>query len=263
MDVIVVGGRGTVGKHVCSELAARGHRAVVLGRGDRLADARGEAIVHCAGASVVMGLGHGWRGYGAVDVPLGVEVAARARQLRARVVYVAAANGPAHASCAYVRAHERVAAALGELDSCVVRATGFHAAFAALLPFARRGWLVDVGDGRALTNPIDERDLATICVDALLGRERSISAGGPEVLTRAQLFEIIAAAAGRRVRTVRVPAWLAALGAPALRIAHPRIGQFAQFALALARHDNVAPALGTRRLEDYLGSASTRARKAG
>ena len=263
MDVVVIGGLGTVGKHVCRELAARGHHAIVLGRGDRIAEARGDAIVHCAGASVAMSLGHGWRGYGAVDVPLGRQVAELARRLRARVVYVAAAYGPAHARCAYVRAHERVAAELRDLDSCIVRATGFHAAFAALLPLARRGWLVDVGSGRARTNPIDERDLAAICVDALSGRERELAAGGPDVMTRAQLFELVAAAAGTRVRTVRVPCWLARLGGPALRVLHPRIGQFAQFALALARHDNVAPAIGRRRLVDYLDSSSTRARSAG
>jgi uncharacterized protein YbjT (DUF2867 family) len=262
MDVLVIGGRGTLGKHVCADLAARGHRVRPAGRRDRLADARADAIVNCAGASVALAPGHGWRGYGAIDVPVGLAAVELARQWRARLVYVAVQHPPALAACTYVAAHERVAASIRDIDGCVVRATGFFAAFAALLPLARRGWLVDVGDGRARTNPIDERDLATVVVDALLGGAREIAAGGPDVMTRAQLFEQVAAAAERRVRIVRAPVWLSRAGAAALRIVHPRIGQFAQFATYLARHDVIAPVAGARRLVDYLAAEAFTARAA-
>jgi uncharacterized protein YbjT (DUF2867 family) len=255
MDVLVIGGRGTLGRWVCDELAARGHRARAVGRRDRLDQTRAEAIVNCAGASVAIAPRRGWRGYGAVDVPIGHAAINLARDWRARLVYVGVHHPPALASCAYVAAHERVATAMREVDGCVVRATGFFAAFADLRPLARRGWLVDVGDGRARTNPIDERDLAAVVVDALFGDAREVAAGGPEVMTRAQLFEHVAATAGRRVRTVRAPVWLARVGAAALRVVHPRIGQFGQFATYLARHDLIAPAAGKRRLADYLAQA--------
>ena len=75
MRAIVLGGTGGVGKLVCAELARRGFTARGLGR--RAGDARApevvsrlavgaQAIVNCAGASVALGLGHGWRGYRAV-----------------------------------------------------------------------------------------------------------------------------------------------------------------------------------------------------
>jgi len=73
----------------------------------------------------------------------------------------------------------------------------------------------------------------------------------PEILTRAELFEQIAAVAGRRVRILRVPAWLAGMGGAALRLVHPRIGQFAKFAVGLSRYDNIAPSLGTSTLASY------------
>jgi uncharacterized protein YbjT (DUF2867 family) len=253
MDVIVLGGHGTLGRIVRGELAARGHHPVVQPRGEPIGAA--PLIINCAGASVQMALGHGWRGYGAVDVPVGLAAAEAARRNGARLVYVAAHHQRALRKSAYVAAHERVAAAMRDLDGCVVRATGFYSAFGALLAMARRGWLADVGDGRARTNPIDERDLATIVVEAALGDLREVSAGGPEVMTRGELFEQIAAAAGRRVRMVRVPVWLARAGAVLARAVHPRIGQFAQFATLLARHDSIAPALGKRRLADYLAAA--------
>jgi uncharacterized protein YbjT (DUF2867 family) len=253
MEAIVLGARGTLGKLVCAELAARGHRAIAQRRDEAIA--RADVIVNCAGASTALALGRGWRGFRAVDVPIGLRAVEAARRDGARLVYVAAHHQQALRGCAYVAAHERVAEAMADVDGCVVRATGFYAAFADLLGFARRGWLFDVGAGRTRTNPICERDLATIVVDAALGTAREISAGGPEVMTRAELFAQVAAAAHRRVRTVRVPVWLARTGGLAMRALHPRIGQFAQFATLLARYDSIAPALGTTRLTDYLASA--------
>ena len=252
MHVLVIGGRGALGRHVCRELARRGQRVTAVGRGEPLVHA--DAIVNCAGASVVMGPGHGWRGYPAVDVPIGLAAVEAARRDRARLVYVAAHHPPALRGCAYIAAHERVAAAMRDLDGIVVRATGFFSAFAALLPLARRGWLADVGDGHVRINPIAETDLAAIVADVTVGRDgpRELAAGGPEVLRRREVFEIVAAAAGRRVRIVGIPLWLARIGTLALRPLHPRIAQFASFACGLSKHDVIAPALGTTRLEDYL-----------
>lgn len=268
MDVLVIGGGGTLGRLVCSELATRGHRAIPLGRRDGdlrdpdvIGRAKARVIVNCAGASVALGFGHGWRGYRAVDIPIGHAAVAAAHRTNARLVYVGVHHTPVLRDTAYVDAHERVAAAMKDLDGAVVRATGFYSAFAALLPLARRGLLVDVGDGKARTNPICERDLAEIIVDVALGGDgpRDVAAGGPEVFTRRELFEHVAACAGRDVRIAGMPVWLSAVGAAALRLVHPRMGQFAQFAVGLAKHDLIAPALGTTRLGDYLAGATAKA----
>ncbi len=156
MDVLVLGARGGLGRLVCEELAARGHRTRTVTRGEAhdaaalvRAAAGAAAIVNCAGASVALGLGHGWRGYRAVDTPIGLAAAAAARRAPARLVYVAVHHAPELARTAYVDAHERVVAAMRDLDGVVVRATGFFSAYAALLPLARRGILADIGDGRA------------------------------------------------------------------------------------------------------------------
>jgi hypothetical protein len=81
------------------------------------------------------------------------------------------------------------------------------------------------------------------------------------VLTRRELFELVAATARRRVRIVRAPVWLARGGSALLSLVHPRIGQFAQFAAALATNDSIAPALGTTRLADYMALHAPAARR--
>jgi uncharacterized protein YbjT (DUF2867 family) len=257
MDVLVLGARGTLGRLICEQVTARGRRAIPHTRGTPMPKA--DVIVNCAGASVAMALGHGWRGYRAVDVPIGLGAVAHAKATGARLVYVAAHFDPALRHCAYVDAHEQVAEAMRDVDGYVVRATGFFSAFAALVPMARRGILVDIGDGRARTNPICERDLAEIIVDVALGRggDREMSAGGPDILTRKELFELVASAANRHVRIFRVPAWLGRSGSALLSLVHPRIGQFARFAAALATHDGIAPSLGTTRLTDYLAPSAS------
>jgi uncharacterized protein YbjT (DUF2867 family) len=261
MDVLVIGGGGTLGRLVCGGLSERGHRAIPFGRKDGdlrdpdvLAAPGAQVIINCAGASVALGLGHGWRGYRAVDVPIGRAAIEAARRTGARLVYVAAHHTQALRSTAYIDAHERVAEAMREIDGYVVRATGFFSAYASLLPMARRGRLVDLGDGRARTNPICERDLAAIVADVALGDAgpREVSAGGPEVLTRRQIMEHVAAVAGRPVKIGAVPVGPMRVMAGLTRLFHPRIGQFMQFAVALAKHDAVAPALGTTRLAAYL-----------
>lgn len=248
MDVLVVGRGGGLGRLVCAELVARGHRVV---------EEHPRIVINCAGASVALALGKGWRGYRAVDVPVGLRAIETAKRHGARLVYVGVHHGPALRDTAYVDAHERVAEAMRDMDGCVVRATGFFSAYAALLPIAKRGFLVDIGDGSARTNPICEHDLAEIVVDVALGGDgpRDVSAGGPDVMTRRQIMELVAAQANRRVRIAGAPVWLGRIGSLALRAVHPRMGQFAQFAVGLAQHDVIAPTLGTSRLIDYLSGA--------
>lgn len=254
MDVLVVGKGGGLGRLVCAELVARGHRVV--------SDAP-NIVINCAGASVALAFGKGWRGYRAVDVPIGLRAIETAKRHHARLVYVGVHHPAAMRDTAYVDAHERVADAMNDIDGCVVRATGFFSAFAAFMPLAKRGLLVDVGDGSARTNPICEYDLAEIVVDVALGGDgpRDVSAGGPDVMSRREIMELIVAEVNQRARTARVPVWLGRIGAFALRCVHPRMGQFAQFACGLAQHDVIAPSLGTTRLADYLKQSGRQTRR--
>ncbi len=262
MDVLVIGGGGALGRLVCGQLAARGHRARPLGRRDGdlrdpavIAHAAAPVIINCAGASVAMGLGRGWRGSRAVDVPIGLAAVEAARRTSARLIYISAHHPPALRDTAYIDAHERVATAMADVEGAVVRPTGFFSAItSAFLPMARRGRMFDVGDGHARTNPISERDLAEIVVDVALGRDgpRDVAVGGPEVMSRREMLERIAEAADHRARVTGIPLALCKLNAALLRAVHPRMGQFVQFVVGLAQHDVIAPACGTTRLGDYV-----------
>ena len=263
MDVVVIGGGGGLGRLICDQLKTKGHTTTALGRRNLGELDRLEApiIINCAGASVALGLGHGWRGYRAVDTPIGLRAVDAAKRMKARLVYVGVHHSAPLRDCAYVDAHERVADAMRDIDGCVVRATGFFSAYAALLPMAKRGFVPDIGRGSPRTNPICERDLAEIVVDVALGGDgpRDVSAGGPEILTRREIIETVASRARRPVRIGAMPIWMMAASSFVMRALHPRIGQFMQFAVGLAKHDAIAPSLGTTKLADYLDQVSVSA----
>lgn len=246
--------------------ALRGRVTAVVGDGrDRAAAARlvegADAIFSCAGASVAMERGHGWRGYGAVDPAVnGALVDAAARGGRPRFVYVSVFHHPVMRGLAYVDAHERVVDAITRagLPHAIVRPTGFFSAIVpAYLGLARKGTVPEIGDGTARTNPIADDDLADVCLEAVDARDpaMTIDVGGPEVLPRRAFAELAGAALGRSVKARRVPAWLARAGGAGLRLVHPRMGQFARFIATIATTDLVAPARGTQRLADAFTAA--------
>lgn len=155
----IAGASSVLGRAVAERARAAGHTLRVLtrdparlpgslraaavvgdGRDPRVASelVRGaDRVFSCAGASVLPALGHGWRGYGAVDTPLNLALIAAARAAgRPRFTYVSVFHAPPMRRLAYVAAHERVAEALAgsELPHAIAPARGhvrLHEAFAA------------------------------------------------------------------------------------------------------------------------------------
>jgi uncharacterized protein YbjT (DUF2867 family) len=156
---------------------------------------------------------------------------------------------------AYIDGHERVVDHLralpGRLEWSVVRPTGFFSAIGSFLDMARRGPLPSFGVPEARTNPIDDGDLAEICVDALDGDAREVPAGGPEILTRRRMGELAFEALGLPVRVRRLPGWAMRTAALTLRPLLPRISDCVSFFLDVSSRDLVAPARGRRTLAPY------------
>lgn len=274
--VLVAGATGQLGRYVVEALKARGFAVRALARdparlrgaavdeaarGDLLdpaslrAACRGvDAVVSCAGASMALGNFGDRRSFMTVDYAGNRNLleAARAEGV-GRFVYVSLFGGERMTDTEYAAAHERFVEALrgSGLSHATVRPTGFFSFLGEIARMAKRGRGVVMGSGEARTNPIHEADLAEVVADAVDGDETEIPAGGPEVLTRKEIVEIAFRAVGRPPKLTHLPAGLFRGVAKVMKPLNPRIAALLDFGARVSQIDCVAPARGTRRLEDY------------
>jgi uncharacterized protein YbjT (DUF2867 family) len=281
MRVLVAGAGGALGRLVLHELEGRGHavRAVVRratpaaamqsgARDVRVLDAlrdgawRGvcdgvDVVVSTLGASVNPSPLVGRKPYTRVDAPANIALLDEARRSGVRrFVYVSLVGGAASRSLNYSEGHERVVDALraSGVPGTVLRPTGFFCAMAALIEFARRGFVPVIGDGACRTNPIDERDVASAAAAAAESAEpgfAEVELGGPEVFTRRRIAELAFESLGKRPRLLPVPRWFAKCGGASLLPLNPRAAHFTLFAAHIMTHDCLAPHVGSRCLRDY------------
>jgi uncharacterized protein YbjT (DUF2867 family) len=262
VNVLVAGGRSTVGRALVERLTGDGHAPVVLSRRPGpdgvVADITDPPTLRgvCDGRDVVVSL------VGAPldpvpripdptfeDVDRDGNLALLAEAVRAgvpRFVYLSVfGDYPPHID--YVAAHRAVEAAGRDapLSFTAIRPTGFFGSFDLLRPAARLGLSVRIGDGTARTNPIHEADLADVIADHLLEGPAHVDCGGPEVLTRAEIGRRL----GHRVRLLPVPSSLVKLSGRLTRPASKRVADIVAFLHFVLTHDCIAPAFGTRRLQ--------------
>lgn len=273
--ILVVGASGRLGREVVTGLVARDYTVRGTSRDPRRVPAPAEAVaarlrdpvslhLACSGVdAVVMAAGSplslrptpahpGFRAIDAVGTQHLVRAALGARVRK--LVYVSVFAPEGFEGGPYVEAHQEAAEAVREsgLDHVIIQPTGFFSTFDAYLPLARIGVMPEIGDGTARTNPIHERDLASIVVRALEEESGDLPVGGPEVLSRREIAEAAFAAVGRAPRLVQMPDALLRFNARAVRLVDRRLGELITFLDAVSRTDLVAPRRGVEQLSHYL-----------
>ena len=138
------------------------------------------------------------------------------------------------------------------LDYAFIRPTGIYYIFEEFVKLARRGIIPLFGDGSAKTNPIDEHDVARVCVEAIDAPQNVYDIGGPEVFTRREISEMCFKALGKKPRFIKYPIGLMRLLIKPLKLFDQRLFDLMDFAILVNHTDAVAPRVGTSKLENYL-----------
>jgi uncharacterized protein YbjT (DUF2867 family) len=215
----------------------------------------GDVVFSALGASASPSPFMGWRGYYAIDTRLNLKLLeAAVSKGAAKFQYVAMAYGRALRRYQFSDAHERVVDAViaSGLPYTILRPTGIFSTFRRLWGFARLGLFPIPGSLDARSNPVHERDIAAATLAAIPGGNAELELGGPDVLTRREMGDILMRAAGRENgRCVRSPAWFHLSAAALLGVISPRVWHMLRFYLAISEFDNIAPKVGTLRLCDY------------
>jgi uncharacterized protein YbjT (DUF2867 family) len=275
--IVVAGATGSVGRALIRVAQQGGWRTRALGRdAGRLAtcgadechavsfgDAAelrgviqpGDVVFSSLGASASPSPFMGYSTYSRVDVPNNIALIEAARQAgAARFMYVSLAFGRELRDYAFAGAHEAVVDAVLEsgLPYTILRPTGIFSTFRRLWGFAKLGLFPVPGLADAKSNPIHEEDIASNALASIGKPNCELDMGGPEVLTRREMGEILMRAAGQpNGRIVHTPDWFHLACAYALWPISPRACDMLKFYLAISKFDNVAPVMGRQRLVDY------------
>ena len=276
-NVLVAGASGGVGKAIIQQLQQQNHQIRALVRtaaklGNQaindvfLADARDPArlkgacdnidvVISALGASLQLARTEGNATYWDVDYQANKNLLAEAKQAGVRkFIYVSVFQAQEVKGSAYFAAHAAFEDELirSGLDYAIVRPTGIYYIFDEFVKLARRGLVPLFGDGSATTNPIDEHDVARVCVEAIDAPQTIYDIGGPEVFTRREISGLCFKVLGKKPRFIKYPIGLLRVLIKPLKLFDQRLFELMDFAILVNHTDFVAPRIGTSKLENYL-----------
>ncbi len=283
-SVLVAGASGGVGKAVIHELNQHHHPVRALVRNQAklgnatvndvfLADARDPArlqgacdgidvVISALGGSLQLGRTERNATYWDVDFQANKNLLAEAKRAGVRkFIYVPVFQAQEVKGSAYFEAHSAFEEELKRsgLEYALVRPTGVYYIFEEFVNLARKGIVPLIGDGSAHTNPIDERDVARVCVEAISSTQTVFDIGGPDVFTRREINELCFQSLGKKPRFIKYPIGLMRLFIKPLKLFDQRLFDLMDFAILVNHTDFVAPRVGTKNLPDYLKRLTARA----
>jgi uncharacterized protein YbjT (DUF2867 family) len=276
-NILVAGASGGVGKAVLHELKQQSHHIRALARTTAklgqlavddvfLADARDpaklagacegcEIVISALGGSLQLGRTEKHATYWDVDYMANKNLLVEAQRAGVRkFIYVSVFQAQEIKGSAYFAAHAAFEDELKRsgLSYALIRPTGIYYIFEEFVNLARKGIVPLIGDGRARTNPIDEREVARVCVAALDGTQTEYDIGGPDIFSRREISERCFAVLGKKPRFIKYPIGLMRLLIQPLKLFDQRLFDLLDFAILVNHTDFVAPPVGQLKLESYL-----------
>ncbi|MCL7416794.1 MAG: complex I NDUFA9 subunit family protein [Halalkalicoccus sp.] len=245
MKVLVTGGTGFIGRHLCAELAERGHDVTALARSPDASglptgvsvvqgDVTDRASLDFEGQEVVVNLvalsplfqPTGDTTHESVHLDGTRNVVSEATDAGvSRIVQMSALGADPNGPTEYIRAKGKAEAVVEEsdLEWTIFRPSVVFGDGGEFVEFTKKltpPYLAPLpGGGKTRFQPIWVEDLASILADAVED-ERHVGEiyeiGGPEVLTMAEVAKLAHRADGRSVTVVPVPMALAKLGSAAI-----------------------------------------------
>jgi NADH dehydrogenase len=243
MNVLVAGGTGFIGQHLCAKLAKGGHDVTALARTleketlpDSVETAVGDVTARDSLDSAVEGqdavvnlvaLSPLFEPKGGNEMHERIHLGGTENCIDAaeshdvdRFLQMSALGADAHGETHYIRAKGRAERAVreSELDWTIVRPSVVFGDGAEFLSFTRKltpPVLAPLpGGGKTRFQPIYVEDIVSMLADALDEEhaEETYNLGGPEVLTLAEVAKLARKARGQSVTVLPVPMSLARVG---------------------------------------------------
>lgn len=272
--ILVAGASGKVGQAVLHELLNTGHRVRALTRQhSKLAAAeivsadaaslpslKGvcdgvDVVISAIGGSLQLSRTKGNGGYWEVDYQANKNLLTEAQAASVKkFIYVSVFQAEQMKGLAYGEAHAAFEEELKRsgMAYTLIRPTGIFYIFEEFLKLARKGVMPLIGAGHVRTNPIDEREVARACVEAITSSKTVFDLGGPDVYSRREIAELCFRALGKTPRFIKYPIGLMRLLIAPVKLFDRRLYDFLAFGIHASSTDLIAPRVGLQRLENYL-----------
>lgn len=281
-NVLLFGATGHLGRAIAVELKSRGYQLDLAVRNPARAESlkiprdrtlkwdpvsaeslpaifgEPEVVISSLGKSVSPNA-RDKQSFNEVDFQLNLEILnhAIARNVR-KFVYISAFHSERYQHLEYFRVHEAFSNELKQsgIDYAIVKPTSLFSAYLDMIPMAKKGALFTIGKGACKTNPIAEKDVAKLAVDAIGQPNVVIDAGGPGIYTRRELAEILQQAIAPDRKVKRMPVSLLRFFLPLIRVADRNLFDKMDFFVEVMEADTVAPVRGMTRFEDFVLSVA-------
>lgn len=136
------------------------------------------------------------------------------------------------------------------LHYTIVKPVGLFSGLHDLIIMGKKGIIITPGNGKPVTNPIHQQDLAEVCVQCLEEGPTVMEIGGPEIHSRNEVAKVVAEHTNARM--INVPLWLVWMGLRLLRPFSQNLYDKLSYFTYITTHDMVAPPYGKQTFEVYL-----------
>lgn len=136
------------------------------------------------------------------------------------------------------------------LDHTIIRPVGFFSGLNDLAIMAKRKVIPIVGDGKARTNSIHQKDLAKVVVGYLEDGPKLIEVGGPLVHTRLEMAEMVKDKIGAKI--IKIPEKVAEMGMFIPELLHEDISSKLNYFRFVTTHDMIGEKKGEMTFKEYL-----------
>jgi uncharacterized protein YbjT (DUF2867 family) len=171
-----------------------------------------------------------------------------------KFVYISAFHSEKYLHLDYFNVHHDFSELLmnAGIDYSIIKPPAIFSAFIDMIEMAKKGQLVNIGQGDKKTNPIYEGDLAKVTVDSINTKNSTTEVGGKIIYTRKQLNEIVQYEINKDKKLRTIPIWLFKVSLPIIKIVSKNTYDKFAFFITVMQHDTIAPQVGTMKFEDYV-----------
>jgi uncharacterized protein YbjT (DUF2867 family) len=171
-----------------------------------------------------------------------------------KFVYISAFHSEKYLHLEYFKVHHDFSELLikSGIDYSIIKPPAIFSAFIDMIEMAKKGQLVNIGQGDKKTNPIYEGDLAKITVNSINLKNSITETGGKTIYTRRQLNEIVQNEINTHKKLRTIPIALFKISLPIIKLFNKNTFDKFAFFIEVMQHDTIAPQLGTMTFEEYV-----------